>query len=539
MSTGIIEGSYLDAGKGEGFWPWLKSWIFTTDHKRIGVLYLVTVCSFFGVGVLLGLGMRLELIAPGKTIMEADTYNAFFTLHGVIMVFLFVIPGIPAIFGNFFLPIQIGAKDVFFPRLNLLSWWLYVTGALLAVIALFTGGGAPDTGWTFYVPYSVRTTTNVSLAVFAAFVLGFSSILTGLNFVTTVHRMRAKGMTWFRMPLFVWGSYATAWVQILATPVISVTLLLVIMERVFNLGLFDPARGGDPILYQHLFWIYSHPAVYIMILPAMGVISEIIPTFARKTIFGYKAIAYSSLAIAFLGYLVWGHHMFTSGISDTARWIFSLLTYLVAIPSAIKVFNWTATLYKGSIRFEPPLLFAFTFVFLFSIGGLTGLMLSALAVNVHVHDTYFIVGHFHYVMFGGTAMGFIAAILYWFPKMFGRLIPSRPIWIAWGHMFIGFNMLYFTMLVLGWQGMPRRYYDYVPEFTTGHVIATIGSWFLVAGLVILVVTVIRAMRKGERAPANVWGGTTLEWQTASPPVHENFVDDPVITTGPYDFEGAE
>jgi cytochrome c oxidase subunit 1 len=379
----------------------------------------------------------------------------------------------------------------------------------------------------------------VTVAVFAAFVLGFSSILTGLNFVTTVHRMRTKGMTWFRMPLNVWSLYATAWIQLLATPIIAVTLILVMLERMFNLGLFDPARGGDPILYQHLFWIYSHPAVYIMILPAMGVVSEIIPTFSHKTIFGYRAIAMSSLAIAFLGYLVWGHHMFTSGMGDTSRWIFSLLTFLVAIPSAIKVFNWVATLYKGSVQMEPALLFVFGFIFLFSIGGLTGMMQSALAVNIHVHDTYFIVGHFHYVMFGGTGFGLIAAVLYWFPKMFGRMIPRKPLYIGFGFMFVGFNLLYFTMLILGWQGMPRRYYDYVPEFTTGHVIATVGSWILVAGLLIVAHTVLKAVIKGEPAPADPWGGTTLEWKIPSPPPHENFVELPVIEAGPYHRPGGK
>ncbi|NQU11374.1 cbb3-type cytochrome c oxidase subunit I, partial [bacterium] len=378
----------------------LLGWIFSTDHKRIGILYLLSILTFFSVGVLLGVLMRLKMLAPGPHLYSAATYNALFTVHGVIMIFLFIIPGIPAAFGNFFLPLQIGARDVAFPRLNLLSWWFYVVGAVLALVALFSGNGPPDTGWSFYVPYSLRTDTNVTLAVFAAFVLGFSSILTGLNFITTIHRLRAPGMSWFRMPLFVWSLYATAWIQILATPILGITLLLIMAERILDLGLFDPGRGGDPLLYQHLFWIYSHPAVYIMILPAMGVISEVIPTFSRKNIYGYKAIVFSSLAIAFVGYLVWGHHMFTSGMSGTARMLFSLLTFLVAIPSGVKVFNWLATMYKGSIKIDPPMLYAMTFIFLFAIGGLTGLINGALATDVQVHETYYVVGHFHYTMFG-------------------------------------------------------------------------------------------------------------------------------------------
>jgi cytochrome c oxidase subunit 1 len=514
----------------------MLSWILSTDHKRIALLYLWSVMSLFAVGVLLGFLMRLELIAPGETIVKAQTYNALFTLHGVIMIFLFVIPGVPAIFGNFFLPILIGAKDVAFPRLNLMSWYLYIAGALLAVTALFTGGGPPDTGWTFYVPYSIRTGTNVSLAVFAAFVLGFSSILTGLNFVTTIHRLRAPGMKWTRMPLFVWATYATAWIQVLATPIIGITLLLVILERFFGVGIFDPAKGGDPILFQHLFWIYSHPAVYIMILPGMGVITEIIPVFARRTIFGYRAIAYSSVAIAALGSLVWGHHMFVSGQSYVANVIFSLLTFLVAIPSAIKVFNWVATLYKGSIEIAPPFLFAMAFIFLFSIGGLTGLMQGALSVNVHIHDTYFVVGHFHYVMFGGTAFAFFAGLHYWFPKMFGRMYSQRMATVACVIMFVGFNVLYFTMLILGLQGMPRRYYDYLPQFHTGHVVATVGSWILISGLIVMFANLIIALRRGEKATADPWGGKTLEWQVPSPPPHENFDEIPVIDRGAYHYD---
>jgi cytochrome c oxidase subunit 1 len=525
------EPSFLEAGERKG----LLGWILSTDHKRIAILYLFSMLSFFLVGMTIGVLMRLEQLTMGPTIMQPQMYNAMFTLHGVIMIFLFVIPGLPASFGNFFLPILIGAKDVAFPRLNLLSWYFFIIGAVLAVTSLFTGGGPPDTGWTFYAPYSIRTGTNVSLAVFAAFVLGFSSILTGLNFVTTIHRLRAPGMTWHRMPLFAWSLYATGWVQILATPIIAITLMLVLLERVFGIGVFDPAKGGDPVLYQHLFWIYSHPAVYIMILPAMGAITEIIPTFAHRTIFGYRFIAYSSVAIAALGSLVWAHHMFTSGISDMASLVFSLLTFLVAIPSAIKVFNWVSTLYKGSIDLQPPMLYALSFIFLFCIGGLTGVMQGALAVNVHVHDTYFIVGHFHYVMFGGTGFGFFAALLYWFPKMFGKMYNRRVATVAWFPLFIGFNVLYFTMLVLGWEGMPRRYYDHLPQYHTLHVVATVGSWFLVSGILILLGNFVVALFKGEKAEMNPWGGITLEWTIPSPPPVENFEEIPTITQSPYHF----
>lgn len=517
----------------------ILSWLLTTDHKRIGLMYLYTISGFFIVGVILGILMRLELIAPGETIVSAQTYNTFFTLHGVIMIFLFIVPGLPAIFGNFFLPIQLGAKDVSFPRLNLLSWYVYMIGAVLVLVSLFIPGGPIDTGWTFYIPYSVRTGTNVSLAIFAAFVLGFSSILTGINFVTTVHRLRAPGMGFFRMPLFIWSIYSTAWIQIIATPIIGITILLVILERAFGVGIFDPALGGDPILYQHLFWIYSHPAVYIMILPAMGVVSEIIPTFARRTIFGYKAIAFSSLAIAFVGYLVWAHHMFTSGISDTARIIFSLLTFIVALPSGVKVFNWVATMYKGSIDPKPPLLWVMAFIVLFSIGGLTGLVVGSLATDIHLHDTYFVVAHFHYVMFGGTGTIFFAALYYWFPKMFGRMYNIKLANWGVGLFFVAFNMLYFPKFILGYMGMPRRYYDYLPQFTDLQVISTVGSWLMGITMIIVFGNIIYSALKGPKAPRNPWGGVTLEWHTASPPPLENFHEIPTVTREPYDFSQLE
>ncbi len=518
-----------------GRYPGILGWLFTTDHKRIGLLYLASTLSFFFVGVCLGLTMRLNLIHSGMRLVSAQTYNALFTLHGVVMIFLFIIPGIPSSLGNFMMPLQIGARDVAFPKINILSWWLFITGGVIAVASLFTGGGPPDTGWTFYVPYSIRTGTNISLAVFGVFLIGVSSTLTGMNFLATIHRMRAPGLSWKRLPLFTWAIYATSWVQLLATPVLAITLLLIIIERFLGVGFFDPAKGGDPLLFEHLFWIYSHPAVYIMIIPAMGIISDIIPVFSRRNIYGYSAIAASSLAIAFVGYLVWGHHMFTSGMSDTARIIFSFLTFIVAVPSGVKVFNWIATFYKGSVSLDAPLLYTLGFIFLFSIGGLTGLMQGALATNLHVHGTYFIVAHFHYVMFGGAAFGFFAGLHYWFPKMFGRLYDDRAAKIAWLFLFTGFNMLYFSMFILGWQGMPRRYYDYLPQFNAPNLIATVGSWVLAVGLFIMFFNLFRSLLNGAKASANPWKAATLEWQTTSPPPTDNFETIPEVTKGPYQF----
>ncbi len=513
----------------------LGAWIFSTDHKRIGLLYLYSIMSLFFVGATLGLLMKFELIAPGKTIMEAQTYNGIFTLHGIIMIFLIVIPGLPAVFGNFLLPIMIGAKDVAFPRLNLLSWWIYVLGALVAVSSQFLGDGPPDTGWTFYAPYSFKTTTNMLPAVLGAFILGFSSILTGLNFIVTIHRLRAPGMGWFKMPLFPWTLYGTAWIQLLATPIVGITLLMIIAERTLQIGFFDPALGGDPVLYQHLFWIYSHPAVYIMILPAMGAISEIIPTFAKKTIFGYKAIVASTLAIAFVGYFVWGHHMFASGMSTFSLYTFSILTFLVAIPSAIKVFNWLATMHKGSISPETPFYWAVSFIFVFLIGGLTGLVLGALATNVHLHDTNFVVAHFHFIVFGGTGFAFMGAMHYWFPKIYGRMYDTGWANTGWMIFFIGFVTLYMPMFYLGMIGMPRRYYDYLPVFHGPNIISTIGSWVMISGLIIIVVNLFRSAKYGKPAVKNPWGGRTLEWEVGSPPTLENFDTIPTVTRRPYDY----
>lgn len=520
----------------QGKYKGILSWIFTMDHKRIGLLYLYAIVVLFFVGAILGMLMRVELYAPGETIMKPQTYNGVFTVHGIIMIFMVVIPGLSVVFGNFFLPILIGARDVAFPKLNRLSWWIYIVGCILAVASQFMKDGPPDTGWSFYAPYSTSTGTNVIMATFAAFVLGFSSILTGLNFIVTIHQLRAPGMKFFNMPLFAWSIYATAWTQLLATPIIGITLLMLIAERVFGIGFFNPDLGGDPVLFEHLFWIYSHPAVYIMILPALGVITEIIPTFCQKKIYGYKAIALSSLAIAGVGFLVWGHHMFTSGMSDQARWLFSLLTFLVAIPSAIKVFNWLATMYKGSIDLKPPFLYALAFIFLFTIGGTTGLLLGSVATNVQVHDTAFVVAHFHYIIFGGMGFAFFGAIHYWLPKMYGRMYNFKIANIAWGIVFVGFNLLYFPQFVIGIQGMPRRYFDYLPQFQTGQILSTIGGFILIVGLVMMVYNLVKGARSGEKAPANPWHGTTLEWQIPSPPSLENFDEAPIIKSNPYDYE---
>ncbi len=513
----------------------IRAWLLTHDHKRLGLMYMWAILFWFVIAMLCGLLLRTELMSQGKTIMGPELYNSLFTLHGVIMVFLFVIPAIPAIFGNFFLPIQLGTDDVFFPRLNLFSWYLFMFGGLLALISLFSGEGFPDTGWTFYVPFSVEVNTNVSLTVMAAFTLGMSSMLTGLNFITTFHRMRDKQMGLMQIPLFTWSLYATAWVQILATPVISITLVLVVVERLFSVGLFDPDKGGDPILYQHLFWMYSHPAVYIMILPGMGVISEIIPVFSRKSIFGYKAIVWSSMGIAVAGSLVWAHHMYTSGMSDVSVFFFSLLTFLVAIPSAVKVFSWVATMYKGSIEMTPPLLLSLIFIYLFSIGGLTGLVLGAVGPDIHVHDTHFVVSHFHFVMFGGTGFAFFAALHFWWPKMFGIMYDFKKAYIGSILTAIGFLFHYIPMFILGMQGMPRRYYDYLPKYETGNFLAGFGAYLLCIGILIMFANLFMSFRQREPASSNPWGGTTLEWTVPSPPPLHNFVDKPQVMEFPYDF----
>jgi cytochrome c oxidase subunit 1 len=524
--------NYLNATT--GIWSWMS----TVDHKRIGVMYLVAVSSAFFVGGMFALMIRLTLLTPshklfGKVLIDADTYNRVFTLHGAIMVFLFIIPSVPGSLANFVLPLMLGAKDVAFPRLNLASFYLWCTGAVIAVTSMIVG--AVDTGWTFYTPYSTTTQNSVGLMTMAVFILGFSSIFTGLNFIATVHKLRAPGMGWFDMPLFVWGTYATAIIQVLATPVLGITMVLLALERVFNIGIFDPKIGGDPVLFQHFFWFYSHPAVYIMIVPGMAIISEIIPTFSRKTIFGYRAIAYSSVALALLGFLVWGHHMFVAGQSELATVVFSALTFLVAIPSGVKLFNWLATMYKGNISLETPMLYGISFILLFAIGGLTGIFLGALSTDVHLTDTYFVVAHFHYVMMGGTVIAFIGGVHYWWPKMTGRMYSEKWGRIACSLVFIGFNMTFLTQFFLGSKGMPRRYYNYLDQYQPLHAFSTFGSWVLGMGLFITAAYLLASLRKPMDAPDNPWGGTTMEWLTSSPPIEHNFEDQPVLEHEPYDY----
>ena len=541
------EGSYLTPKGGIPTTIW--DWMTTVDHKKIGVMYLFAVLAAFFLGGVAALGVRLELLAPTQTIAGPNgaevtgqilgsmtAYNRFFTIHGAVMVFLFIIPSIPAALGNFLLPLMLGAKDVAFPKLNLTSWYVYLFGTVLALFSLILKG--PDTGWTFYTPYSIRGDTefwNVILMTLAVFVLGFSSIFTGMNFVVTVHKLRAPGMGWFDMPLFVWGIYATSLIQVLATPVLGITVLLLTLERVAKIGIFDPALGGDPVLYQHFFWFYSHPAVYIMILPGMAIMSELIAVHCRKPIFGYKFVAFSSLGIAAVSFIVWGHHMFTSQ-DALAGAIFSGLTFLVAIPSAIKVFNWTATLYKGSIALNTPMIYALIFLFTFSIGGLTGLFLGALATDIHLHDTYFVVAHFHYVMMGGTVMAFLGGLHHWWPKMFGKMYSERGAIISALLVFIGFNLTFFIQFILGSQGMPRRYATYADQFTLMHQISTVGSWVLALGLFGHLAVFIHSLAAGRKAPANPWGAMTMEWEADSPPTEHNFHHEPLCHHGPYAFD---
>ena len=521
--------SYLNAGYG------FKSWLLTRDHKRIAMLYLLSITFFFFIGGIFALLIRLELLTPAGDLVQSDTYNKLFTMHGMVMVFFFLIPAVPAVLGNFLIPIMIGAKDLAFPRINLLSWYLYIIGGLLMVYTILAGG--VDTGWTFYTPLSTEfLQTNVISAALGIFIAGFSSILTGLNFIVTIHRMRAPGMTWNRLPLFVWSHYATSIIQVLGTPVVAITIVLVALERLFHLGIFNPALGGDPLLFQHLFWFYSHPAVYIMILPGMGIVSEIVCCFSRKRIFGYQAMAMAVLAIAVLGFLVWAHHMFVAGISIYSALIFSLLSYFVAVPSAIKVFNWTATMYKGSITYQTPMLYAFGFIGLFTIGGLTGLFLACLGIDVHVTDTYFVVAHFHYVMVGGMVVAYLGGMHFWWPKISGRMYPE-----SWGKLaalivFIGFNLTFFPQFLLGYMGMPRRYHAYPAEFQILNVLSTAGATILAVGYLLPMVYFVWSMRYGPPAPANPWNAAGLEWQIPSPPPTANFEEEPVVTWEAYNYE---
>jgi len=512
----------------------VKSWLLTTDHKRIALLYLVSITLCFFLGGVFAVLIRLNLLTPQGNLVSAETYNKLFTMHGVVMIFFFLIPSIPTVLGNFLVPMMIGARDLAFPRLNLATWYIFNLGALFTLYAIVTGG--VDTGWTFYTPYSsLYSNTHVVTTIVGIFIAGFSSILTGLNFIATIHTMRAPGLTWFRLPLFIWAHYATSLIMVLGTPVVAITLALVALERVFHLGIFNPALGGDPLLFQHLFWFYSHPAVYIMVLPAMGVTTELITTFARKKLFGYHFVAAASLGIAVIGFLVWGHHMYVAGQSPYAAMIFSILSYLVAIPSGIKVFNWTATLYKGSVSWATPMLYGLGFIGLFVMGGLTGLFLAAMGMDVHVHDTYFVVAHFHYIMVGGAVMGYLGGIHYWWPKISGRLYPEALARFSAIVLFVGFNLTFFPQFILGYLGMPRRYHAYPPEFQVLNVLSTAGASILAVGYVLPMCYLVWSMRYGPIAGPNPWPATGLEWQTPSPPPPHNFDVTPVVSWEPYDF----
>ena len=522
-----IESSYLQPSG-------LRAWLTTTDHKRIGLLYLFSIIGLFAIGAVAAAVIRIELLTPGGHFVSDDTYNRLFSVHGIVMVWFFLIPSIPATLGNFLIPMMIGARDVAFPRLNLMSWYLFVSGAIATVLTVILGG--VDTGWTFYTPFSTMfANSHVLLAIIGVFIVGFSSILTGLNFIVTIHKLRAPGMTWFRLPLFVWAHYSTSLVMVLATPVLATTLLLLAIERTLGIGFFDPNLGGDPLLFQHLFWFYSHPAVYIMILPSMGVVSEVISCFSRKRVFGYHFIAYASIAIAAAGFMVWGHHMFVSGQSMYAGVVFSLLSFLVAVPSAIKVFNWTATLYRGSITFEAPMLYVLSFIALFVGGGLTGLFLASLAVDVHVHDTYFVVGHFHYIMVGGAVTAFLGGLHFWWPKITGRRYPQRIAQFSAIALFLGFNVTFFPHYLLGYMGMPRRYHTYPEQFRLLHEISSAGTVLLAIGYILPLLYLLWSLKYGAKAGANPWDAKGLEWTTSSPPPAENFATQPNVDEEAYAY----